>query len=346
MRQDIVEAVADLYCDETKRKPVVARQIKERIKHHALLTTTAGQRAGLSFDHEDFKSFFTGVSLGRLCVLGGREDLRSFLRIAGISEATAEEASLIFDRSGKQKYELISILLSLIPGELSTSFVLENVGRLIIRAIDSFCHRENIAVEGVSFSTNAFAGRKFSGIDFVGCYFAPTSIDHSKFENTTFRNCRFERIEAHRETSFPVTMIDCDVSCIVKPDEEGIFDPAEINKFLKAINANLNERPTNVGISSAPDEELATTERAMRIFIRSTQVNEETFKVRLGNFSALFFDAVVPELLKVGVLEKVPYRGSGRQDRFRLGVPLTSVQDALALSSGSFKKFINQFPDK
>ncbi len=343
LRHDVIEAAADLYCDETKRSPSVARQVKERIKHHALLASVAGQRAGLAFDHEDFRNFFTGVSLGRICVAGGREDLRSFLRIASISETTAEEACLIFERSGKSRSEFVFRLLDLISAELSTSFVLENVGRLLIRIIDGFASVDRIIVKGVTFAPSAFVARTLENVDFVECFFAPTGIEHSQFESVRFERCRFERIEVAREIVLPVEMVECEIACVVTPDDEGIFSPLEISEFLQSVGVTINGPAVDGKQSHNVDEELTLTERAMRIFIRSTHVNEETFKVRLGSSSGVFFDNVVPELLKVGVLEKVPYRGRGHQERFRLGVPLMSVQDALVSSSGSFKRFLGQF---
>lgn len=344
LRHDVVDAVADLYCEETRRPPAVARQINERIKHHALLTHSVGQRVGLAFDHEDFRNFFTGVALGRLCISASKEDLRSFLRVTSIPETTAEEAYLIYERSGKKPGDLVAALLDLAAGELTTSFVLENVGRLLIRALDGLSCDERVLIEGIMFGPSAFVGRCLHNILFVGCYFGPTSVEQTRFRNISFERCRFERIELGDHGRLDAKMSECEVSCVVTQDDATLFDPAEIAKVLDTYGFR---RADGVAGGSSqlnePDEQLVLTERAMRIFMRSTQVNEETFRLRLGNFAAIFIDSVAPELVRVGVLEKVPYRGAGRQERFRVGVAMSEVQRALSRSSGSFEKFLAEF---
>jgi hypothetical protein len=343
LRHDVVDVVADIYCEETRRMPVIARQIKERIKHHALLTHSIGQRSGLAFDHEDFRSFFTGVALGRLCISGAREDLRSFLRVAGISETTADEAHLIFERSGKSPSDLILKLLGLVKGELSTSFVLENVGRLLLRALDGLKADSEVRVSGITFGPGSLAGKVLRNVLFEGCYFAPTSVEQSTFFDVIFENCRFERLELIGRCEGGAVLRQCDVACIVLPDELTLFDPTEIHKALIVNDFRVaNGAVNSVASFSGPDELLLLTQRAVRIFMRSTQVNEETFRVRLGSSGGTFIDEVIPKLVRIGAFEKVPYRGSGRQERFRLVVAMSEIQEALTRSAGSFDLFLEE----
>ena len=347
LRQDVVDVVADLYCEETKRSPAIARQVCERIKHHALLTHASGQRSGLSFDHEDFRNFFTGVALGQLCVSSHKEDLRSFLRVASIPDATADESLVIFERSGASQQVLIDRLIELADGELPTSFVLENAGKLLVRALDGHAPDSTLIVKAVNFGPSALLGRSLKNIDFVSCYFSPTGLVGTRLSDVKFVNCRFERLELESGLSdIMAEFTNCDIACLVTPSELTLFDPKEISLALQKCGLMVSSPlASGDGVLERPDEELLQTERAMRIFIRSTQVNEETIRLKLGNYGGLFMDSVVPQLERVGILQKIRYRGSGSQDRFRLGVAVTDVQNALTKSDGSFTKFISQFDE-
>ena len=58
------------------------------------------------------------------------------------------------------------------------------------------------------------------------------------------------------------------------------------------------------------DERVRLLERFLRVFLRSTHVDEEIVRLRLGKaFAPIFFDTVLPDLLAAKVLEEVPWRG-------------------------------------
>jgi hypothetical protein len=92
-----------------------------------------------------------------------------------------------------------------------------------------------------------------------------------------------------------------------------------------------------------PDEELWLIERVFRVFMRSTQVNESVFRMRLGVKANTFVDRILPDLLRLGVLEQVQYLGAGSQRRFKSGVPMSRVQQALAECRGDYGRFLAIF---
>lgn len=345
LRHDIVDVVADMYCEENNISPVVSRQIRERIKSHALLTAQSGQKPGLAFDHEDFKNFFTGVALGNLFINGGREDIRSFLKVASIQDETADEALVIFERDGGDRSDLINCLISLASGELSTSFATENIGKLMIRCVDGHVNNEDIVVSSLTFSPSSLIGRDLKNIKFKACYFSPTSFARLRLTKVTFEDCKFERIELDGNEKFAALMKDCDILCLVTDEDQAIFEPEAISGKLKESGMTVHQPVSDQVERVEDDVELVLSQRAMRIFLRSTQVNEETLRVRLGNGGVSFIDEVLPRLEKAGVLVPVPYRGSGKQSRFRLGVAMTDVQDAFTAASGSFDKFLARFSE-
>jgi hypothetical protein len=342
LRMDVLDIVADLFCEEGRKSPTVARQVRERIKTHALLVGVRGG-LGVAFDHVDFKRFFTGVALGNVLIAGAKEDLRSFLKIGAIDDETVEEALLIFDRESGKARELVGLLLEIAKGELPTSFVLENIGRLMLRTLDNDNGLNRLQIENISFAANSLLGRTLRNMEFKNCYFAPTGLLSTSLQNVVFRSCRFERIESYQDASIDALFVDCDVAAVAEPSEQGfLYDPNAVQFQLRRIGFKFDEAAgLEPPITAAnPDGELVLTERLVRIFLRTTQVNEATLRVKFGANGAWVIDQVVPRLLENGVLEQVGYHGSGTQRRFKLAMPMQTLQEAVAGAFGSFTSFL------
>jgi len=345
LREDIVDVVADLFCDERGKSPTISRQIRERIKHHALLIRTSGARGGLAFDHEDFREFFLGVALGQVLASVHREDVRSFLKVAAISNETADEALLVHEREGGSRAALVDVLLAIGGGELPTSFVLENAGGLLLRAISFEKFDEPLMIRGLSFGPFALQAKGLHCVEFEGCYFGPTGLFGSKFEGVVFRKCKFERLELAGGMELKALIEESSVACVVD-GEETIFDPAAIDDRLRVFGFVVKgEAQADIFDVREPDRELVATEKVIRAFMRGTQHNEDTLRMKLGLLASTFFDDALPELLEAQVLEVVPYRGSGNQQRYRLIRHMSALQDAIARSGGDFKKFLSELVD-
>lgn len=344
LREDVVDVVADMFCDERQKSPAIARQVRERINNHALLVRTSGARGGLAFDHEDFREFFLGIALGNILVSGHREDIRSFLRVASVPNETADEALLIYDRLGGNKSSLIESLLMVGGGELPTSFVLENAGNLLLKALSFQNIDHAIVVRGFSFGPDALQAKGLQCIEFDGCYFGPTGLYATKLRSTSFRNCRFERLELAPEMDIEAVLDVGSVACVVdESGDETLFDPDAIDRKLQTVGFVLQGDLLDVApFVDEPDRELIATEKLVRAFMRGTQHNEDTLKMKLGVLASTFFDNALPSLLRAGVVEIVPYRGSGNQERYRLAMPMSTLQDAIARSGGSFERFLLQ----
>lgn len=345
LREDVIDVVADLYCDEKQKIPAIARQIRERIKHHALLVRTAGARGGLAFDHEDFREFFLGVALGQILLTAHREDIRSFLRVAAVPHETADEALLIYERLGGDRDALVETLLAIGNGELPTSFVLENAGNLVLKAL-SFSERvEPLVIRGLNFGPSALQAKGIRNVEFEGCYFGPTSLYGSRLEDVAFRRCRFERIEIAAEMEVCASLDGALVACVVD-GEETLFDPSAITRKLESVGFVVQEDLLGLDTElRESDRELVATEKVIRAFMRGTQHNEDTLRMKLGLLASTFFDDALPALLRARVLEIVPYRGAGNQHRFRMAKHMSTLQDAIARSGGSFERFLSEVGD-
>jgi len=135
------------------------------------------------------------------------------------------------------------------------------------------------------------------------------------------------------------------ISCVVD-GEETLFDPVAISRKLESIGFIVQEDLLVMdAVPQEPDRELVATEKVIRAFMRGTQHNEDTLRMKLGLLASSFFDDALPALIRTRVLELVPYRGSGNQERFRLAKHMSALQDAIARSGGSFKRFLREVGD-
>lgn len=65
-----------------------------------------------------------------------------------------------------------------------------------------------------------------------------------------------------------------------------------------------------------------------------------TIRIRLGKTANDFMANTLPALLRSGMLEEVPHRGSGVQRRFRLATRMQDLQIALADSNSDFDRLV------
>ena len=123
-----------------------------------------------------------------------------------------------------------------------------------------------------------------------------------------------------------------------------MFKPEAIAAILQQTGFEVGfSKPrvlTPVAEVAIKEEELRITERMCRTFLRSTGVNENTLRQRLGDQASKFFVAVLPTLEEHGVVYEVPYQGKGRQRRYQLGVPLGTALTSIERANGKFERFL------
>lgn len=346
LRGEVVGVVADLFAESTARPPGVARQIRERLKQHSLLVATPSGPGTLAFDHEDFRVFYLGEAIGRVLAGDDLSELTSALSVNTLPKGAVDEAVLYLDRHSCGVVRVIEKLSSVAAAELPSSFVKENAGSLAIAALDD-SEEDAAALHDLIFPPDAFRGRRLVGVSFIDCYFHPTSLTATSLRNCTFVRCRFERIEVGPEVAaIEATLDGCDIGSVQRTDyDDQLFDPEQTSAALSAygfttIAGGQEILPLPI---AKPDEELWLLERVFRIFIRSTQVNEAVIRTRLGVKANPFFDDVLPDLLQTGILQEIKYLGSGSQRRFKIGVPMARVQQALANAKGEYRRFLSVF---
>jgi len=340
LRQDVLAVIAEVFAESRKKAPALARQICERLKQHSLLASTGTAANALAFDHEDFRGFYLGEAVGRTLRAGSRSELRALLQPGVLPRAATDEAILHLGRLHGDSSAALSSVQSVASAESSASLVKENCGALAIGLVQGQPGRE---LRGMTFPEDALKARALVELAVSDSYFHASSLSGTKMQGCKFTECRFERLELHADTRIIGVFQDCEIMMVVRADrDEQVFDPAQIGTVLAYYGAEVRVSEQVVAPPGERhlDEELVLLERVMRVFLRANQVNEDVIRMKLGVKSAHFLDTVLPALLKAGILEVVPYIGSGTQRRFRVRVQMQKLHDSLAQCGGSFSKFL------
>lgn len=344
LRYDVVDALVDLFAESLGKRAVVTRQIKERVKQHSLLTSDNSRRQAIAFDHEDFHNFYLGESLGTLLVKTSRNELQAFLSVNLIAPVTVEQAVQYMIRHEADYIQVLRALCEINESESGFTFCKENCSALALRTAELIQEwHQKVTLDRMFFSPDALAGRVLVNTAFTACQFQPTSTAMSSLRDVEFSRCNFERIEiTDALTLSGCTFTECNIECLVAPgDDDLIFDPLVIAHQLQLAGAKLSEGAAIPDEPAVSDLRLKVFERFLRAFLRSTYIDEELARTKLGKVHApIFFNQLLPELLSNGVLESVTWRGRGVQHRYRLGRRMAEINRAMELSRGNFESFL------
>jgi len=173
-------------------------------------------------------------------------------------------------------------------------------------------------------------------------------MEGAAINTCTFHNCIFDGVELNRAHVKESILHSCEVSNVIPPGQENrIFDPQSVNRVLSNVGFIIQTTkgiPIKVERALEHDDDLQMTERALRTFIRSTQVAEGVLRTKLRIRSGRFFSNVLPKLIKAGVLDEVTIvRGTSK---YKLGVPMREIEEAMSSSEGRFANFIEYFQNR
>jgi hypothetical protein len=320
---------------------MISRQVRERIKQHALIVSTSFGRE-FSFDHEDFREFFLGEQLASHLISESEHDIRRLFRVDNLPDLAIETAiHRVFER-GKDSAPLIDLMLKVGASEGPSSFVRENAGALIAPLL-SCSHTSTIHIEGLVFPPESLNARCISDVQFASCYFRPTALIGGTLSNCIFKDCEMEflSLSEHDQisnSSFINTRIHS-ISVTKSNVVDDYYAPDEI--FAQVVKLGFSVESQSVNIETAAtegtDDDLRIVEKALQTFQRMTYVPEGTFRLRLSINATHFINELLPLLIKVGVIEQVQV---GANPKYRRCLSFSKISRALALANGSFDRFL------
>jgi hypothetical protein len=352
LRLDVIDVIVDMFAEPLKRGPTFVRQIRERIRNHSLLSTDVARGNLLEFDHDEFRRFYLGEALGGALAERSRADLLSIVAVDRLPPDTCDQALSHLMRSGGQGANCVPLLIEVARGSSPLSFARENCGALLIRLLSGGMEVATpTTVDSMVFPLNAFVGRQLTNVAFSQCRFEPTEIAGAKFKDVSFKTCEFERIDiADGDSLKGARFVECRVNALRRgggDTERHFYGPHEIAAEMRDSEASVSTGEDFAAEASGlvRDPRIDAVEKFLRVFLRATQVNEDTVRAKFGKQSAWFVDDIVPTLIRAKLVEQVEYRGKGVQARYKLAVPMYAIQDALAASDGDFDAFLAAMND-
>lgn len=349
LKRDILEFVADLFCDEERKDPYQTDQIRERIRGHALLIASSNAPNSVEFDHLEFEQFFLGDALARLISTNDDVSQNSLIEAfrKGIMSPPILDALLkSLERSSPSKrINHAKCLIDLCTLDRPTSYTHLNSSFLITYLLQD-SSEEIVELHNISFSNDAFRDRNLSNLKFINCQFGIVNLENAKLENCSFVNCSFVQLDIFRNTQLDGSeLIESKVDSIGFPETtQSIWDPPQIHKKLKFLGlhipngntANKEDKETHKTI----DEELQLVVKLLRYFVRSTHMSDSVMKIKMSDRANFFFDNVLPKLIEKQILVEIENRGSSSQKRFKLGMNLSKLNRMAEKSKGDFVKFL------
>lgn len=349
LKEAVIDLLSEIYSETNKLDVQKSRQIKERIKQHALIVRSDPNKNDYRFDHEEFREFFLGVSIAKKIISKESVEAKNIFRKSPFPQQTAESIIYVLKSSAQDIKGIKSFFDELLKGEGQTSFVRENIGSLILKLLNN-TNTGEISIANYEMSENSLRSINIKNILFDHCHFQHTSLHASSLSNCTFSNCSFDRLEFNDLTEcHEVSIVDCEIASVFdSTKDKGFYDPFTINRYLenKTITVKQSDKSNTETEERVieDDEDMELTEKALRRFIRSNNpINDNVFRLRLSNRADYFFKNILPDLLRYNILDELEYVGQGRKRRFRLGVSFTRIEDALQKSKGKYENFINQF---
>lgn len=341
---DYIHLVAELFAEEFSKPAPIARQISNRLGQHSLMVINRTSPVSYAFDHDDFRMFYWGEAIARMIV--DEEDvnvLRIFLDRRRMPEVASDSAVAAMRRDGADLHTVIGNLGRVALGDAGASYVAENVGGLAIRLLDVLIDGGGIELNGFHFPAEAIRGRAFTGVSFRGCSFAATSLDSAVLTKVIFAECDFDEITiGGAVNAVDVAFRECFIAC-VRIQDAAIYDPSLILRTLEGVGMSVDRQYEPQAAEVEVDALTELAERALRIFLRATAVNESALERRLGVKWQLFLTEVLPLMLERGVLKEVEFAGRGRrQRRFKIAVSMRGIEGASVGAGLSLRDFVER----
>lgn len=343
----VIDLIADLYCELKSFSVRTSRQIKERLKQHALLIRSVHNSNHLQFDHEEFQEFFLGLAFFNALKDKKVPEFKNLMRKGLIFTQTIEAITVYCKKDKPNLREVVELMNIIQYNEGPTSFVRENCGSLILKILSSE-DASQVILDGYSFPANGLESIRLRNLVVRNSHFQITSIISSYLENCLFQKCSFDGIELEHESSTieKVILKDCEVSAVQNKSKDlSYYDPFSIKNELVSIGFAYEITENTAAITNSAhetylDNDLEIVQKALRRFVRGSHINDNVFKLKLGPKAPYFLEELLPILLEVNILAEIEYSGQGQKRRFKLATPFENISKALKESKGSFESFI------
>lgn len=333
---DIIELCADTLSEDLHKTPLIAQQIRERTKQHAMLIKTGKNR--FSFDHDEFRDYFLGISISEYFQTKKVDQIRNIL-YRGILPSTTITTLISEVKSGMQTLVIVNILNEIINSEYNLSSAKDNCGLLLLSILDNE-YIGDFTIKKVTFLTGSLSNKTLKNVIFEECYFKDLLLDNTTLINCSFKNCEFYCISLNAKTNLVNNLFDSEIpQCLVILEHrEKIYNPDYIRDFLNQKGLKKVQPLDDDEI--VQDKELAIIEKVLNKFKRAGIISERVLSESLGHDSNTFIIKMLPDLIKHRVITSIPNWGDSKNNGYRLGVKMEDVYVALKSCKGIYKYFL------
>ena len=348
LKRDLIEFVADLFCETKRKSSQQSQQIRERLRGHALLVSSPNAQNAVEFDHDEFRLFFLGEGLADLLKTfshRAKTEVLGALRRGSLPEHSLLSLLRAIKRHPDiNKTAVARILIEIGRLDNQASYTQANCGALILRLLND-TDASGVNIENFALPVDVFRDLKLNGIEFNNCYISQGNLENAAITNCAFNHCIFGNLHVFSSTAFSeVIFKECQIDSI-RFNDSGleIWEPAEIHSKLRALGIDFcdsNDVSNIVTREIELDDQLGSVEKLLRYFMRSTHISESVIKIKLGDRGQGFIDRTLPPLVDSGVLLEIENRGGGTQRRFKLALSMAKLNEAMATSYGSFDNFL------
>lgn len=334
LKLDYIQTITVLLLDDWKIKDKARQQqIFEMVKMHALLVIpNDGDNTSRSFEHPEFKDFFTAYSLELLIINSLKTNqeaaLASFLSITQISDSLALYTFANTELENGDVQNILDIFSILIKNEWRPTYLQNNVGTLIPYLIHNYDLDKELYFDGkVVYSSLIFENKNLKRTNIENGTFLNTSFRGAVFEKVKFTKCEFNEVVIDFNVDLSSTeIIDCKVNglkvCYKNDDFHLEYSPELILKTLKNCGAKIIDTSTPIVFPEETKEyEIdKAVFRLLRAMQRTTFISKNSVENRLKSVKREILDEIIPLMVKYDILQE-------RKDKGDVWMLRTSYQD-------------------
>ena len=340
---DVLETITALLLDEWGIDPVRRQQILQMVQMHVLLTPPVeGDFNSRSFDHEEFRDWFTAYALkDRLLRLNreGASVSHDLLSVAHLSDVTAKYVCALIDRSPTVTADVLAGLTSLVQREWRPTYLQMNAGTIIPFLLDGVEPNGRFVVDAnLVFSSLVHEGKSLTRTTFSGAAFVNASLAAVRWRDVEVEGCDLGELTIDRAASYDgVVFHDCKLDGLRVVDSSGRneetreYAPDRMRLVLQGVGINVRDE---VEEHEDAEERLVDGDvrkfvrRTLNLFRRTTFLPETVVRQRFRQDAQRVLDEILPLMERFGVIEARQWKGSGRQKAWGLAVSRETLERA------------------
>lgn len=341
---DVLEAITTLLLDEWGVDPVRRQQVVHMVQMHVLLPPPAdGNFDSRSFDHEEFRDWFTAYALKDRLLRLDREGAtvsHDLLSIAHLPDATARYVCALIDRTPVVAGGILVGLTALARREWRPTFLQMNVGTIVPFLLDGVTPEERFVVEGGTvFTSLVHEGKALTNVTIADATFVNASLARVYWHDVKLVNCDLGEITLDRAATYDqVVMENCRldglhvIDSVGEAEETREYAPERMHGLLAMLGIEFRAGEPEVVVAEAsarPDGNVRKhVRRLLNVFRRTTFLPESVVRARFRQDSEYVMEEVLPLMERYAVVEPRMWKGSGRQRAWGLTTSLERVERA------------------